>query len=668
MSKFTDEQLMVAKAFGNAFGCRGEASRPLLIYGIGRNTEAILRLCGDIDIVGLMDTNATETLVFGKRVIPPSEAAVLRADIVIVARSSVVPLIYTRIAALERGGCRIYSIDGTLLSNAASQYDNSVFWYWGVSGKDVRARILEANHISFDIFDTLVGRKVLRPSDVFGFVGNDFSLVRARAGKQLGVTVSLREIYNRAAVDLKCRELRTERKLLYPRGDVIKLMRYAESLDKTIWLLSDTYYTADELRELLADLGISTDVPILTSCETNTSKEDGSLFAKYLAKTKFEPDKCLHIGDNRYADIEQPKAFGIHTSLVMSAYELLENSSLGQLLNNANTPEERTTIGAFTAEYFASPFALHNSGGIPEVSDITNIYAFVGPLVCAFMQWLTARPELADCPKMLFPARDGYIFRECYERLRKRGVKLQPSVYFKISRRAASVAAIETRNDIAAVASRVFNGTTERFFRNRFGIEIGASDSTLPIAELLLKYESAILDRANSERDEYIRYLRSIGLERPNACGFFDFVASGSVQRAFERITNSRCVGLYFATHNASGVTSATGELNPYSNRALAKHYLALESIFTDPNGTLERFSRGQPCYDRVSNPNWVQMRKIQGRIIDYVMRNYELPHSLTTAEFIFGALFDCNVTEEVKAAFRNEDEYDGTASYNSFV
>ena len=43
---------MVAAAFAQSFG--GERERPLVLYGLGRNTEAILRVCPEIEVAGVM--------------------------------------------------------------------------------------------------------------------------------------------------------------------------------------------------------------------------------------------------------------------------------------------------------------------------------------------------------------------------------------------------------------------------------------------------------------------------------------------------------------------------------------------------------------------------------------------------------------------------------------
>ena len=82
---------MVAAAFAQSFG--GERERPLVLYGLGRNTEAILRVCPEIEVAGVMGPDADGPVWQGKQVLCPQEAAQLGADIVIVARDSLVPLI-----------------------------------------------------------------------------------------------------------------------------------------------------------------------------------------------------------------------------------------------------------------------------------------------------------------------------------------------------------------------------------------------------------------------------------------------------------------------------------------------------------------------------------------------------------------------------------------------
>lgn len=96
MKELTQEQRLAASTFAQHF--KNQWVRPLVLYGLGRNTEAIIQLHPEIKLAGVMGPDTDAPIWNGKPVLSNEEAAALGADIVIVARDSVVPLIYRRIA------------------------------------------------------------------------------------------------------------------------------------------------------------------------------------------------------------------------------------------------------------------------------------------------------------------------------------------------------------------------------------------------------------------------------------------------------------------------------------------------------------------------------------------------------------------------------------------
>lgn len=692
MPNYTPEQHTVAETFRQSFdGCR---SRPLLLYGLGRNTEAILGLCPEIKIAGVMGPDASGETWHGKPVITTERAAELQADIVIVARNAVVPIIYQRIAVLEARGVHIFRVNGQA-AVASSQYENRSLPYWNETVELLKARIDTAKYISFDIFDTLLARRVLHPEDIFDKLEHrlqwavGFRIARVAAQKRLGVTANIGQLYDAVGAALGWTEKQkreaqeTEWQLecdtVYPRADMVSLLRYAETQGKHVWLLTDMYWPEARLRKLLAKIGAETYAPMIVSCEAGCCKEDGGLFREYLRRTGAEPTECLHIGDNRYADVASAEEAGLVAGRIYNGYNLLEESAAQRLLSHeADSP---AALGAFVASRFASPFALHQTRGLLPVDGPFELGRdFIGPLIDFWLEWLRRELIGSNIARMLFPARDGYLIYRLYELLREKEQTLPPGVYFKASRRAVTVASIRSEADAFHLADRVFHGTTRAFFAQRFGIDVADEtpweNGSERASEMLSRQMQHLLQNAAEERENYLRYLAELELPCGGTCGFFDFAAGGTVQHFYEQLTKSCVKGYYFATMNLPNafyregdIAAPFGNITSYGDNPLAEGYLMLESVLTDPDTTLTRIGTdGKPVFRTGKNTTWPVMEQVQNGICDYVQRRIahaERPADRETALAIWKLLFDgsCAVLDSLREAFRHEDGYDGSGS-----
>ncbi len=240
-----------------------------------------------------------------------------------------------------------------------------------VYSRDALIREIE-NHdiISFDIFDTLVMRKVYVNKDVFRHMaqrldpvwGIDFFAARTAAEAELSRETYpyIEEIYDDVVRRCPCLqgqesaliadELALERALIIPRQDVVEVFETAKRLGKMVNIVSDMYFRADTIRSILDDVGIVGYDKLLVSSEYNSSKPQ-QLFDKYLAE--LPEGRCLHIGDSWACDILPASKRGIDTfRLKMSTeiYEYEENTIPPSDL------QERTRVAEYVAQKYNSPF------------------------------------------------------------------------------------------------------------------------------------------------------------------------------------------------------------------------------------------------------------------------------------------------------------------------
>ncbi len=232
------------------------------------------------------------------------------------------------------------------------------------------AEIEKHDIISFDIFDTLVMRKVYCNKDVFRLMaleldpvwGIDFFSVRTEAERVLSEETYpyIEEIYDYISRKCPClkgkeaeliaMEIQLETELILPRRDVVDMFELAKSLKKRVYIVSDMYMHHDTLAAILEKNGITGYDKLLVSSEYNSSKPQ-RLFEHYLKE--IPEGTCLHIGDSWACDIIPSGKLGIDSfRLKMSTeiYEYEENTIPPRDL------QERKRIAEYVAEHYNSPF------------------------------------------------------------------------------------------------------------------------------------------------------------------------------------------------------------------------------------------------------------------------------------------------------------------------
>jgi len=240
----------------------------------------------------------------------------------------------------------------------------------GYSMEALVAAIEDHDIISFDIFDTLVMRKVYVNKDVFRIMaqrldpvwGIDFFTARTEAEATLSREVYpyIEEIYEDVSRRCPCLkgqeaaliadELALERELIVPRRDVVAVFDLAKQLGKMVNIVSDMYFREDTIRSILDGVGITSYHKLLVSSEYNSSKPQ-HLFDKYLAE--IPEGRCLHIGDSWVCDIIPSEKLGIDTFRLKMSTEIYEYEE------NTIPPtdlQQRTRVAEYVVEKYNSPF------------------------------------------------------------------------------------------------------------------------------------------------------------------------------------------------------------------------------------------------------------------------------------------------------------------------
>jgi FMN phosphatase YigB (HAD superfamily) len=622
----------------------GMKDKKLAIYGIGKNTEIILQNFNSDNIVGLMDEARVGDNVYGKPVISPEQAAEMGVDIiVIVARACNVRIIYRRIADV----CALNSISVFSGSGKAVSFDDkevkSFEKYANISERALKEKIRQADAVSFDIFDTLLMRRVLYPRDIFELAGRridpEFHIRRINAEMELyseGKHPNIFDIYDRLGdVSLET-EIQLESEYLIRRESVCSALRYARELKKAVYLVSDMYLPADIVSRLLSDLNIEVEPGnILMSCDYGVCKSNG-LFD--VLRSKIGTARALHVGDSLEADIEYAKRYGIDDTFhIESAAAMLEDSFAAGILKYDKSLADRMLIGEFIANCLNNPFLFSETRGKFILNDAYEMSTtIIAPLIYRFFAWMSERAAELRLDLVLLSARDGYIMDRVYNILRNRGIKVPPMVYFYTSRSAAVLAGIKDDADILHAAGLAYVGGAGGMLKYRFGLsgdEI-QEQGKLDTKEYILLHREAILRRAQASRKQYRAYIDKLGIPAGSRVGFFDFVSSGTCQKALSNIVDFNLFGLYFAAAASDTeykpdlyVDTMFGTLNAFTgaeegNYNIFEDYIFLEHIFTSYEPTLSGFDdSGSPVFAAELRPS-AQISAIRGihdAILDYI-------------------------------------------------
>lgn len=511
-----------------------------VIYGTGINAESIVNNCRDYTIAGIMDVAKTGQSFCGLPILSQEEILERQIHkIIVVARPAVHTIIYKRI----RTWCMehkidVYDIYGKRIEEKlqAHEMDSP---YFSVSYEMLLKEINSHEIISFDIFDTVLMRRLYEPRDLFLLLDSEitektsccFSEMRREAELELlevcepdlyKIYAKIREKYylsQELCEDLMNRELKKEREVLTVRKRMKECIEYCKAQRKRLFFVSDMYLPSEILKELLGQFGITGYEDVLVSCEYNVSKVNG-LFQ--VLKEKTRGSSYLHIGDNEEADYYGAIKSGIDSFLILPSMRMLELSAYKNVLAYLTGLESRVMLGIFAEQVFNDPFALYHSQGKPFLKQPRDFgFIFIGPFIASYLVWMLNSFEKKGKELLLFSARDGWIVREAYHILKSKWklMGLPEDLYFMISRKAVL--------DI------------EKEPEGEKGIAYG-------------------------------KYLTSLNLDKYSQIYFFDFMSRGTCQTKLEKFIGTRMKGLYFQKSISGDMDKDAIDVKAYFKEALA--------------------------------------------------------------------------------------------------
>lgn len=219
---------------------------------------------------------------------------------------------------------------------------------------NLKKLIDENDIISFDIFDTLLLRNVLKPLDIFALVEKQNKVknfqkkrIKAEADSRKAINdyeTTLDAIYQNLSFSdkeiLKQKELEIEKDFLIANPFMKKAYDYSIKRKKKVIIISDMYLPKNFIFNVLKLNGY-TNIPIYLSCDYKKTKASKKLYEQIEIEEKYNKNKWLHIGDNIYSDIEAANDFGLNTYHYIKVLDRnpinndnLKNSIIMAIINN----------------------------------------------------------------------------------------------------------------------------------------------------------------------------------------------------------------------------------------------------------------------------------------------------------------------------------------------
>ncbi len=436
---------------------------------------------------------------------------------------------------------------------------------------------------SFDIFDTILFRTIRGISEIYintykdyrelfpeYIDGIEWSNVRREIEKKAREANRLSkgstEIYIKEAYDLlpdfwenheaiMNAEFETEKKICFLNPEVYDFIKQLRQGNARIILVSDMYYTSEQLSELLVSVGFDLRLidKIYVSCEIGKSKQYKELYPYVLEKEGILPQEIVHVGDNRYSDVSVPQKMGIDAVF----YDRISQAEMRfDFLKNERLLYDDIATELYSIRNLLGAQAFNKYDGAEQFWYNYGIM-ILGPLCTGATEWVLDQADSNNI-KRIFPLmREGHFLCKLLEEACKHRTSEYYVAPLYISRKSAFLPSLEKprKEDITYVCTS--NGIKVKDVFAIFGLEdcIGdyrkfedveiASAHKIVFGESNLKTEiykylnsediqGRISENASKAKKNIVAYFKQMGLDQPYIT--WDMGWRGYTQMAMNKI------------------------------------------------------------------------------------------------------------------------------------
>lgn len=231
-------------------------------------------------------------------------------------------------------------------------------------------------------------------------------------------------------------EIELEQQALYVKPGVLNFLQWLQQQDVKVYAISDMYLDSAYIEALLAEKGLADYFEwVYVSADSGLCKYSGRLFAQVKTEQALSYTQWVHIGDNAVSDRRAACELGIQ------GVWLYEKQELRRREQQQLSADIARRGGLWRGQHFFSVLQQRLRAYQSSGSDENSFYFrygrdVLGGAFSTFMLGLQERLRRKPVEKVLFVARDGFLFRQMYHQLAER----LPDEYVYLSRKVITAA------------------------------------------------------------------------------------------------------------------------------------------------------------------------------------------------------------------------------------
>lgn len=439
---------------------------------------------------------------------------------------------------------------------------------------------------SFDIFDTLVTRKVATPKGIFAIMQDEinknenyktlpenikenFYLIRVNIEQYLkanlrirGINeITLEEIYDfmgsnyvLSNADKKALfqlELQTEIQNLVAIPQNINKLKSLINAGKRVILISDMYLTSKKLKFVLEHIDeVFKTITIYSSADHGESKQGTKLYEIVKEKENVEYRKWAHFGDNTTADIKNACRLGINAKKY--DFPCLKDYERKVLEKRDDNAFYQRIIGiSKIARVFSADKNEKFQLGL----------SLAAPMLLPYISWVLEQSSRLNIDRLYFIARDGFVLKEIADRIISRLNLNISTTYVYGSREAWRLPSLDKENfdivnyvfdekcflkDIKGIAERlsITNDELIKFLPNKYkNYKKNLSDKNAQAIQTALmgsnEFLELILNKNELRKKGLLAYINKTFDFKDDNFALVDLQGSGITQKCLSSLINT---------------------------------------------------------------------------------------------------------------------------------
>lgn len=435
---------------------------------------------------------------------------------------------------------------------------------------------------SFDIFDTLITRKVATPKGIFVLMkdiinqspqfadlpndvktnffnyrtNSEFYLRQINNQWNDGKDISLDMIYNHIqhtyfltneqTQAIKELEIQLELDNIIPIKENIEKLKVLLEKGKRVVLISDMYLPEYIIKEMLLKCDpVLCQVKLYLSSTLGFMKTKQALFHYVKEQENVEFREWTHLGDNKFADFFCARKLGIKA--VLYPYVKFKEYEKSLLVANSQNSFVQISLGC------AKNIRLNQ---FPNDEKAQLGASLAGPILFPYIYWLLDQAQKRGIERLYFIARDGYILKLIADLIIKENNLPIKTKYIYGSRKAWRISALNLDDDELYRQFIQFTMYEPKKVNQAFGLTKEEFLSILPknlhnysthkpdnrLAEYLYNNKDVLkfaIEKNKAQKECVINYLKNTIDCTDDKFAFVDLDGSGLTQNCLARLMNN---------------------------------------------------------------------------------------------------------------------------------